>query len=818
MNNPDQHSASLDRIAKWLLYTLFGFTLIAGIGYATFGRHPEWLQHVPQVAGFFGVSFTFFAQGHILLTAGVLLIYLIRATQFRWIGAFLAVYALSLSSELTGTATGLPFGPYSYTELLGIKWFNLVPLLIPLSWFTMALPGYYIAHLAFPAKEQAVKRIGFAALLLTLWDLALDPAMSFLTPYWQWGEAGAYYGMPYINLAGWFITGLVLMTALHLLKTDAWLDRLSVRWMASYYLLVLLLPLIMVAAGQLWLAAALTTITIGLCLYFVYTRAKDRIDEEQQQEMEREATAPDRLEPEQLNDYFAYHSRSFSFAARFFSPEQYRLVTRLYAFCRTTDDIADIYAASHGKEEAIARLEDWEQQVQLSFQGIPSGITWLDELMKRSFQSGLPFDVISDLIAGVRSDLDKVAFQTIHELNRYTYCVASVVGIWLCYLFGVRERKVLDRAAAMGRAMQITNILRDVGEDLRMHRRYIPLELMQKYGITQDQLLAMEAGTLKPTESYKILVEDLIERAEADYNFSFRGLTALPASFARAAAVASQVYRGIHRSIRRNRYNNFQRRAFTRWYEKAFLTLRGLNQLRKTQKRPFIPANQSYELSKNTLNGGRSSFPFTIYTSLFLVCVGTFSPSQIQAMPATDALPHNTHTIHHQYPMYTTDQKLIEQLRTQYVAAVTDEELITDALATISQLKNPQPVIQAYEAAFIILKAKHVFWPTKKMRHLNEGLPKLDALVDAHPLDVEIRYLRLLSCYYLPRFLGRSDSVDQDMKALAHLLPRAGKDFPTTLYQDMVRFVASSKILSSEEVNTLNLLLQQKPTFRSTAS
>ncbi len=140
---------SSDNFAKWLLYALFGFTLLAGIGYATFGRHPEWLLHVPHVAGFFGVSFTFFAQGHILLTAGVLLIYLFRTVKFKWIGAFLAVYFLSLSSELTGTATGLPFGPYSYTELLGIKWFNLVPLLIPLSWFTMALPGYYMAHLAF---------------------------------------------------------------------------------------------------------------------------------------------------------------------------------------------------------------------------------------------------------------------------------------------------------------------------------------------------------------------------------------------------------------------------------------------------------------------------------------------------------------------------------------------------------------------------------------------------------------------------------------------------------------------------------------------
>ena len=73
----------------------------------------------------------------------------------------------------------------------------------------------------------------------------------------------------------------------------------------------------------------------------------------------------------------------------------------------------------------------------LAYQGIPSGIQWLDELMARSVQSGVPYELIQDLIFGVRSDLGKVEIKTMADLDRYTYCVASVVGIWLCYLFGV---------------------------------------------------------------------------------------------------------------------------------------------------------------------------------------------------------------------------------------------------------------------------------------------------------------------------------------------------------------------------------------------
>jgi uncharacterized membrane protein len=132
----------------------------------------------------------------------------------RAFGALIGVYLVSLGSELLGTTYGIPFGAYSYTALLGPKWFDRVPLLIPLSWFTMA---WAVWCLALPwAKGWAA--VGLGTALLVAWDLLLDPAMSKVTSYWVWGEVGRYYGMPWSNLAGWAITGLVLLALLHVCR------------------------------------------------------------------------------------------------------------------------------------------------------------------------------------------------------------------------------------------------------------------------------------------------------------------------------------------------------------------------------------------------------------------------------------------------------------------------------------------------------------------------------------------------------------------------------------------------------------------------
>jgi uncharacterized membrane protein len=248
-------AGKLERVA---LGVLFAFTAVSLIGYATFGLNPALLARVPQVAGFYAVSFHFFAQAQVWLAFGVLALVLWLRVGWKWVAGFVAVYLISLSSELLGTTVGLPFGEYRYTEALGPKWFGHVPVVIPLSWFSMALPAYALAWVAVPGAGLVARRVFLASLILLIWDLCLDPAMSYATAYWVWEQPGTYYGMPWLNLFGWYVTGLALMAALAWRGADRWLAGVPVGWLAAYYLANLLLPLGMSAAAGLWGAVVVT--------------------------------------------------------------------------------------------------------------------------------------------------------------------------------------------------------------------------------------------------------------------------------------------------------------------------------------------------------------------------------------------------------------------------------------------------------------------------------------------------------------------------------------------------------------------------------
>lgn len=257
----------------WALWGLFAFTAVALVGYAAFGLRPQNLPALPWATEFYSVSFPFFARAHILITGLVLAVALTRRSGLRWLPALGAIYVLSFLAEHVGTGYGIPFSGYSYTGLLGPKLAGRVPYVIPLSWFLMSAPAYVMARVTFPGSGRALPRIVLASLLLVTWDLALDPAMSFLTPYWLWENSGPFYGMPWVNLLGWLLTGVVIMVALEALERAGrgWSGGLSPRWAAYYYAGVLLMPLGMVTVAGLWGSTLATLGTLGL-LWIVHRR------------------------------------------------------------------------------------------------------------------------------------------------------------------------------------------------------------------------------------------------------------------------------------------------------------------------------------------------------------------------------------------------------------------------------------------------------------------------------------------------------------------------------------------------------------------
>ena len=255
-------STRLDGLALAVL-GLFSAASVAG--FASFGLHPQLLARFPSSAWFYAPAFQIFARGHVAIAFLVLAYSLTARVGVRWIPALLVAGGLSLAAELLGTATGFPFGGYRYTPMLGYRVAGLVPLLIPFSWFMMAFPAYVLAR---RASRGRIARWALGAVLLTTWDLTLDPAMSSLTSYWVWESAGPYYGMPLVNLAGWLATSLLIMAGFDAVRAGAVADRIPVRLMAAYYATVLALSVAMtLAAGYWW--AVLATLAVLLAVWKV---------------------------------------------------------------------------------------------------------------------------------------------------------------------------------------------------------------------------------------------------------------------------------------------------------------------------------------------------------------------------------------------------------------------------------------------------------------------------------------------------------------------------------------------------------------------
>jgi uncharacterized membrane protein len=232
----------------WLFLIVQAGVVVASLlGYGIFTSRPDLLIQVDPQARFFTWAFHGFAVGNMLFGGLAVLAESVRRDRKLAVMAFVATYTVSLASELLGTAYGIPFGAYSYTTLLGPKWFNLVPLLIPLSWFTMSWATWIIAS----SRTQGFRAVLFGTCLLIAWDLLLDPAMSRVTSYWVWGDKGDYYGMPWSNLLGWGITGLVLLAILRRLVPEPMSD---LRFSLVVYAVNFLLPLGFCLLNSYWIA------------------------------------------------------------------------------------------------------------------------------------------------------------------------------------------------------------------------------------------------------------------------------------------------------------------------------------------------------------------------------------------------------------------------------------------------------------------------------------------------------------------------------------------------------------------------------------
>ena len=279
--------------------------------------------------------------------------------------------------------------------------------------------------------------------------------------------------------------------------------------------------------------------------------------------------------------YLSHHGRSFWMAARLIPPDRRGQLAGVYAWCRYTDDLVD--HATCAPDVLLRMLDEWEAWSWAAYEGTRTGIELLDVVMGEMARRDVPFTYAQDLIRGMRTDTLGARFDTAGQLTAYCHDVASVVGLWLTELFGVHDQWTLDRAGALGVAMQLTNIARDVGEDWDRGRLYLPQSMLHRHGVSESMIDALRHGDAPIPEGYAALLEELMTIADAGYAEATEAIGNLPVFFRPAVAVASRVYQGIHDAIRANGYDSIRRRAVTSDLTRAALARAALAALAEDQ-------------------------------------------------------------------------------------------------------------------------------------------------------------------------------------------------------------------------------------------
>jgi phytoene synthase len=243
----------------------------------------------------------------------------------------------------------------------------------------------------------------------------------------------------------------------------------------------------------------------------------------------------------------------FCYGSLFLPPARRRAAWALYAFCRTVDDIAD--APNQSPEEAVAALASWRSALLAAYVGRPDGpvmTAWADVL--RAF--AVPPKPALELLDGVAMDVEGEHYETWEALCLYCYRIAGTVGLLMAPVLGPESQAARECAVDLGIAMQLTNILRDVGEDAASGRIYLPGDEMARFGYGEDEL---RTGAITP--AFRALMEFQMARAERYYERGMRGIALLEPEARLAIALSATLYRAILLRIRRNGYDVFTRRA-----------------------------------------------------------------------------------------------------------------------------------------------------------------------------------------------------------------------------------------------------------------
>jgi phytoene synthase len=246
-------------------------------------------------------------------------------------------------------------------------------------------------------------------------------------------------------------------------------------------------------------------------------------------------------------------SKTFFLASLFLSAEKRRAVWAVYAFCRTADDVVDRTAPAGDR---LAAIEELERKLIAATRGHATEAIFI-AYADAAQRFAIPLDPALALLRGARMDVTVRRYATFDELCDYCYLVASTVGLLVSPILGYASPEALDYGITLGRAMQLTNILRDVGEDALMGRIYLPAEDLERFGYDERSIFEQTVD-----ENFVELMRFEIERVRALYAEAEPGIELLAPESRYTVRLALSLYRRILGAIELNGYNVFTRRAY----------------------------------------------------------------------------------------------------------------------------------------------------------------------------------------------------------------------------------------------------------------
>lgn len=247
----------------------------------------------------------------------------------------------------------------------------------------------------------------------------------------------------------------------------------------------------------------------------------------------------------------AQSGSSFYYSFLFLPPERRRAITALYAWCREVDDVVD---ETHDASLAQQQMAWWHGELKRLFAGEPTHPT-TQALQPHLASCGLTQSMMAEVLEGMEMDLAQTRYLDEIGLDRYCHCVAGVVGTMSARIFGYSDPRTLEFAEKMGMSLQLVNIIRDVGEDARRGRIYLPVNVLQRYEVPAADIMQG-----RHSDRFVALMQYHADRARAFYKEALELLPPADRRAQRAGLLMGAIYQTLLDEIEASRYQVLNQR------------------------------------------------------------------------------------------------------------------------------------------------------------------------------------------------------------------------------------------------------------------